>query len=153
MTDTITILGLAGSLRHGSFNADLLRAAAATASAGCMVDIASLRGIPLYKGDVEEATDVPDVVETLKERVAAADGLLLVTPEANNALPGVFKNTIDWLSRPLQDIPPVSRAPSPHGGGWRSASGGRYVTCGWTKRLRQHGSLAAGRQRSPTPTP
>src|SRR5262245_57127937 len=65
MTDTITILGLAGSRRHGSFNADLLRAAAAAASAGCMVDIASLRGIPLYNSDVEEATGV-------MERVAAA---------------------------------------------------------------------------------
>jgi len=52
-------------------------------------------------------TGVPDVVETLQERVAAADGLLLVMPEANNALPGVCKNAIDWLSRPPQDIPRV----------------------------------------------
>jgi NAD(P)H-dependent FMN reductase len=107
MTDTITILGMAGSLRQSSFNAALLRAAAAAAPAGCTVDIASIRGIPLYDGDVEEATGIPAVVETLKERVAAADGLLLVTPEYNNSIPGVFKNAIDWLSRPPQDIPRV----------------------------------------------
>ena len=100
MTDAITILGIAGSLRQSSFNAALLRAAAAAAPAGCTVDIASIRGIPLYDGDVEEATGVPEMVETLKERVAAADGLLLVTPEYNNSIPGVFKNAIDWLSRP-----------------------------------------------------
>ncbi len=107
MTDAITILGMAGSLRQGSFNAALLRAAAAAAPAGCTVDIASIRGIPLYDGDVEAAAGVPTVVEALKERVAAADGLLLVTPEYNNSIPGVFKNAIDWLSRPPQDIPRV----------------------------------------------
>ena len=107
MTDTITILGIAGSLRHSSFNDALLRAAAAAAPAGCTVDIASIRGIPLYDGDVEDATGVPEVVETLKERVAAADGLLLVTPEYNNSIPGVLKNAIDWLSRPASDVPRV----------------------------------------------
>ena len=107
MTDAITILGIAGSLRQRSFNVALLRAAAAAAPAGCMVDIASIRDIPLYDGDVEEATGIPVVVETLKDRIAAADGLLLVTPEYNNSMPGVFKNAIDWLSRPPQDIPRV----------------------------------------------
>src|SRR4030095_1943844 len=114
MTDAITILGIAGSLRHSSFNAALLRAAAAAAPAGCTVDIASIRGIPLYDGDVEDATGVPEVVETLKEPVAAADGLLLVTPEYNNSLPGVFKNAIDWLSRPRKISHAFSAAvPSP----------------------------------------
>jgi chromate reductase len=107
MAEAITILGIAGSLRQSSFNAALLRAAAAVAPAGCTVDIASIRGIPLYDGDVEAATGVPAAVETLKERIAAADGLLLVTPEYNNSMPGVFKNAIDWLSRPPQDIPRV----------------------------------------------
>jgi NAD(P)H-dependent FMN reductase len=54
------------------------------------VDLASIRGIPLYDSDVEEATGVPAVVEALKDRVAAAHGLLLVTPEYNNSIPGVF---------------------------------------------------------------
>jgi chromate reductase, NAD(P)H dehydrogenase (quinone) len=69
MTDAITILGIAGSLRQSSFNAALLRAAAAAAPTGCTVDIASIRDIPLYDSDVEEATGVPEVVETLKRLV------------------------------------------------------------------------------------
>ena len=71
------------------------------------LEIGSIAGIPLYDGDVEAAQGVPDVVEKLKERIAAADGLLLVTPEYNNSIPGVFKNAIDWLSRPPADIPRV----------------------------------------------
>jgi len=107
MTDGITILGIAGSLRQHSFNAALLNAVAAVAPAGCTVDIATIRGIPLYDGDVEAAAGVPAVVSALKDRLAAADGLLMVTPEYNNSMPGVFKNAIDWLSRPAEDIPRV----------------------------------------------
>jgi NAD(P)H-dependent FMN reductase len=101
-----TIVGIAGSLRQGSFNASLLRAAVAAAPAGLTVEVASLVGIPLYDGDLE-AREFPAAVSELKERVVRADGLLLVTPEYNNSLPGVFKNAIDWLSRPPADIPRV----------------------------------------------
>jgi NAD(P)H-dependent FMN reductase len=97
------ILGIAGSVRQKSLNAALLRAAAELAPAAAPVEIASIRGIPLYDGDVEAAA-IPDAVAELKERVAQADGLLLVTPEYNQSLPGVFKNAIDWLSRPARDI-------------------------------------------------
>ena len=97
------IIGIAGSLRAGSFNQALLRAAAELAPAGCEVEIASIRDIPLYDGDVE-ARGVPAPVTALKDRIAAADALLLVTPEYNNSLPGVLKNAIDWLSRPPADI-------------------------------------------------
>jgi NAD(P)H-dependent FMN reductase len=102
-----TIVGLSGSLRKGSFNSALLRAAAESMPAGAELTIGSIGGIPLYDADVEEATGVPDVVAALKEKIVAADGLLLVTPEYNNSLPGVFKNAIDWLSRPPADIPRV----------------------------------------------
>ena len=98
-----TIIGMAGSLRVGSFNAALLRAAAPLMPAGTSLDIASIKGIPLYDGDVEDSEGIPPAVTALKDRIAAADGLLLVTPEYNNALPGVFKNAIDWLSRPPSD--------------------------------------------------
>jgi NAD(P)H-dependent FMN reductase len=101
------IVGIAGSLRRGSFNAALLRAAAAVAPAGTDVEIASIAGIPLYDGDVESAQGIPAPVAALKDRIAASDGLLLVTPEYNNSMPGVLKNTIDWLSRPSKDIPRI----------------------------------------------
>jgi chromate reductase len=100
------IIGLAGSLRAGSYNAALLRSAASLTPAGSDVTIATLRGIPLYDGDVE-ASGVPDAVQKLKEQIVAADGLLIATPEYNNSIPGVLKNAIDWLSRPPADIPRV----------------------------------------------
>jgi len=101
-----TILGLSGSLRTGSFNSALLRAAAASMPKDTALEIGTIRGIPLYDGDVE-AQGMPDTVVKLKERVVATDGLLLVTPEYNNSVPGVFKNAIDWLTRPPADIPRV----------------------------------------------
>jgi len=104
-----TILGIPGSLRKASFNAALLRAAAELAPSGVRLEIASIAGIPLYDGDMEEAEGVPASVDELKARVAAADGLILATPEYNNSLPGVLKNAVDWLTRPPSDIPRVFR--------------------------------------------
>ena len=102
-----TILGLSGSLRAGSLNTSLLRAAAKAMPQGVTLEIGTIKGIPLYDGDVEATQGLPDTVVKLKERVVATDGLLLVTPEYNNSLPGVFKNAVDWLSRPSADIPRV----------------------------------------------
>jgi NAD(P)H-dependent FMN reductase len=102
-----TIVGISGSLRRGSFNGALLRAAVACAPPELQIEVASIRDVPLYDGDVEAEAGVPVAVAALKDRIAAADGLLLVTPEYNNSLPGVFKNAIDWLSRPSTDIPRV----------------------------------------------
>lgn len=97
------IIGLSGSLRRASFNTGLLRAAAELAPAGTTIDVHTPEGIPLYNGDVEAAEGIPPVVAALKDKIAAADGLLLVSPEYNNGIPGVFKNAIDWLSRPAAD--------------------------------------------------
>src|SRR2546430_570864 len=91
------VLGISGSLRRGSYNSALLRAAARLMPEDSTLDVASLRGIPLYDGDVE-AQGIPAAVSQLKEAIIAADGVLLVTPEYNNSIPGVFKNAIDWLS-------------------------------------------------------
>lgn len=95
----IRILGISGSLRAGSFNTQLLKAASALAGADVVLEVATLHGVPLYDGDVE-AQGIPPSVQALKARVLANDALLLVTPEYNNSIPGVFKNAIDWLSRP-----------------------------------------------------
>lgn len=98
------IVGISGSLRKASYNAALLRAAAALMPAGAELAIGSIQGIPLYDGDVEASTGIPSTVDGLKDLIADADGPLLVTPEYNNSIPGVFKNAIDWLSRPASDI-------------------------------------------------
>ena len=71
--------------------------------AGAELEIGSIAGIPLYNGDVE-VDGIPTSVAALKEKVVQADALLLVSPEYNNGIPGVFKNAIDWLSRPSSDI-------------------------------------------------
>ena len=80
------IIGLSGSLRVGSFNAGLLRAASELAPKDLEIEIASIEGIPLYNADDETADGIPQVVENLKSRIAAADGLLLVSPEYNNSI-------------------------------------------------------------------
>jgi NAD(P)H-dependent FMN reductase len=102
-----TILALSGSVRTGSFNTMLLRALVDVAPADTIIDVGSIGEVPLYNGDWEAANGVPAAVQQLKDRLAAADGLLLVSPEYNNSIPGVFKNAIDWMSRPASDIPRV----------------------------------------------
>jgi chromate reductase, NAD(P)H dehydrogenase (quinone) len=99
-----TILGLSGSLRRGSHNSMLLAAAAAMMPEGTTLEIASIRGIPLFDADDYEQHGIPPIVSELKERIAGAGGLLLATPEYNNSIPGVAKNAVDWLSRPLTDV-------------------------------------------------
>src|SRR2546421_268412 len=99
-----TIIGISGSVRRGSFNAALLRAAVAAAPEGIDLRTESIADIPLYNGDLEAERGIPARVARLKDAIAAADGLLLATPEYNNGIPGVAKNAIDWLSRPAADI-------------------------------------------------
>lgn len=100
----VQILGLSGSLRKGSFNSALLRAAADLMPEGATLEIGTIEGIPLYHGDLEAEHGLPEPVVVLKEQIARANGLLLATPEYNNGIPGVFKNAIDWTTRPASDI-------------------------------------------------
>ena len=97
------VLGISGSLRRGSYNAALLRAAVRLMPPDSTLEVATIRGIPLYDYDVE-AQGIPPTVTQLKEAVARAEGVLLVTPEYNNSIPGVLKNAIDWLARPPADV-------------------------------------------------
>lgn len=99
----LTLIGLSGSLRRGSYNSAVLRAMATVMPSGSELRIATIAGIPLYDGDVESTSGIPESVVRLKDAIAAADGLLLVSPEYNNSIPGVAKNAIDWLSRPPAD--------------------------------------------------
>ncbi|MDB5808048.1 MAG: NADPH-dependent reductase [Betaproteobacteria bacterium] len=101
------ILGISGSLRKASFNTMLLNQAAKLTPEGVQFEIGTIKGIPLYDGDVEDADGIPSAVQALKTRIMDCDGLLIVTPEYNNSLPGVLKNAVDWLTRPPADSPRV----------------------------------------------
>ena len=92
------LLGISGSLRRGSLNSAVLRAAVELAPATVVVESFDLLPIPLYNGDVE-AAGLPAAVVAFREEIAAADALLIVTPEYNAGIPGVLKNAIDWASR------------------------------------------------------
>ena len=98
----IRVLGVAGSLRLGSLNRALLRAAAKLAPTGMNIDTFDLADVPLYNGDVEAAGDPPGVA-SFKAAIRAADAVLFVTPEYNHGVPGVMKNAVDWASRPARD--------------------------------------------------
>lgn len=100
----VKLLGISGSLRKQSYNTALLRAAQSVLPADVTLDIATLHGIPLYDGDAEKAQGMPQAVTDLKQRILAADGVVLASPEYNNSIPGVFKNAIDWMSRPPKEL-------------------------------------------------
>jgi len=137
------LIGIAGSLRKASYNTALLRAAAQLAPAGTEVEIASIKGIPLYDGDLESERGIPAPVSALKEKIASADGLLLVTPEYNNSMPGVLKNAIDWLSRPADDIERVfGNKPVAIMGATPGRGGTRLAQNAWLPVLRTLGTRA-----------
>src|SRR5438132_11485489 len=101
---SIRVLGFAGSLRQGSYNRAILRAAVERAPEGLTIETFDLAAVPLYNGDVEAQGD-PAGVTTFKRAIRAADGVLMVTPEYNHGVPGVMKNAVDWASRPPRDAP------------------------------------------------
>jgi chromate reductase, NAD(P)H dehydrogenase (quinone) len=93
------ILAVSGSLRAGSFNTSLLRAALETAPEGVELELwEGIGELPLYDEDLED--DVPESVRRLRADWAAADAILFATPEYNGSIPGGLKNAIDWASRP-----------------------------------------------------
>lgn len=98
--DTVRILAMVGSLRRGSYNRMLYEAAVELAPAGMTFTEADLRSLPLYDDDVRLEQDYPEPARRLRADIAAADGLLIVSPEYNHTVPGVLQNAIDWASRP-----------------------------------------------------
>lgn len=101
---SLRILAFAGSLRGGSYNHALLRAATELAPAGMVLEIFDLAPIPLYNGDIESQGDPPPVM-AFKRAIGQADAVLIATPEYNHGVPGVLKNAIDWASRPPSGSP------------------------------------------------
>jgi chromate reductase, NAD(P)H dehydrogenase (quinone) len=97
----IKVLGIAGSLRKGSYNRAALRAAQGLMPAGAVLEIAEIDGLPGFSQDEEKSP--PAKVTELKAKIRAADAVLFVTPEYNYSIPGVLKNAIDWASRPYGD--------------------------------------------------
>jgi chromate reductase, NAD(P)H dehydrogenase (quinone) len=101
MNTPMTILGIPGSLRKGSFNRAALRAAQQLVPEGVRLETFDLDGIPPFNED--EEAHPPERVVQFKQRIRAADAILIVTPEYNYSIPGVLKNAIDWASRPYGD--------------------------------------------------
>lgn len=121
LSDILEVLGLSGSLRRASLNSGLLRAARALVPEGITITIHDWRDVPLYDGDVQERDGFPPPVHELREAIRRADGVLIATPEYNNATPGGLKNALDWVSRgkdqPLAGKPVALMGASPGGFG------------------------------------
>lgn len=115
MSELVHIVGLVGSLRRGSLNMALLKTAQQIAPAHLQITIFPLDDIPLYNNDVETEEGFPTAVAAMRAAIAAADGIIMVTPEYNGSLSGVLKNAIDWASRQgaLAHKPVVTMGGSP----------------------------------------
>src|ERR1700730_12413888 len=103
MSSQVRILGIAGSLRRGSYNQAALRAAKLLVPENSEIDLFQLDGIPMFNEDDEKCP--PSSVLELKKRIRSANSVLIVTPEYNYSIPGVLKNAIDWASRPHGTAP------------------------------------------------
>ncbi len=101
----IRLLGIAGSLRGGSYNRRLLEAARERAPASMNVELFDLGDLPLYNADLDIDASRPTSVRRLKRAISEADALLIATPEFNHSIPGVLQNAIDWASRPMMKSP------------------------------------------------
>jgi chromate reductase len=127
---TIHIAGLSGSLRRGSYNTALLRAAKSVLPINTKLDIVEYADVPLYNHDIEKHQGFPEPVEALRTVLGSADAILFATPEYNASIPGVMKNAIDWASRGPDS--PLDRKPAAIIG-----AGGRLGTAYAQQHLRQ----------------
>jgi chromate reductase len=101
MEQPVKILGFVGSLRKGSYNKALMRAAVALAPDDATIEVFDLEGIPPFNQDLE--SQPPQTVKAFKAKIRKADAVLIASPEYNYSVPGVLKNAIDWASRPYGD--------------------------------------------------
>jgi chromate reductase len=99
--EPVRILGFVGSLRKGSYNKALMRAALELLPEDATLEVFDLEGIPSFNQDLENQP--PQIVRDFKAKIKKADALLIASPEYNYSIPGVLKNAIDWASRPYMD--------------------------------------------------
>lgn len=134
------IIALSGSLRRDSYNTRLARLMVDMAPDGVTIESATLHGIPLYDGDLEESDGIPAAVSELRDRIKASAGLILITPEYNAGMPGVLKNGLDWLTRPGEEMKPTfSKRPTALAGATPGAWGTALAQSGALINLRQLG--------------
>ncbi|MGY6552924.1 MAG: NADPH-dependent FMN reductase [Wenzhouxiangella sp.] len=137
---TMQLIAISGSLRAASLNTRLIDLIVDTAPDGVRIEKATLHGIPLYDGDLEESAGIPDAVTGLRARIKAADGMIIVTPEYNAAMPGVLKNALDWLTRPGSEMKPTfGHRPTALAGATPGAFGTAFAQAGSLINLRQLG--------------
>lgn len=155
-TNTISILGIAGSLRAASYNRKLLHAAIETAPDGIVVRAwEGLKGLPPFDEDDEDSPAAS--VENLREAISSADALLIATPEYNSSLPGQLKNALDWASRPrdasvLHDktVAVIGASPSPGGARTAQADARRVLDRAGAHTVANELVIAAAHQRFDT---
>lgn len=149
------IVALSGSLRQGSFNSELLRTAAAAAPGNVEVELyEGLKDIPPYDGDDDVPGDHPLAVQRLKHALDAADAVLVATPEYNSSIPGVLKNALDWVSRPLSESPVrnkpvavISSSTGMFGGVWAAAETRKVLGALGARTLEDTVAVAKAEQR------
>lgn len=135
-----TLLGISGSLRQASTNTKLMRNAADIFAPDTFIE--GDLNFPLYNGDLEDAEGIPAAVQTLADQIAAADAVIISTPEYNKALSGVLKNALDWVSRtkgnPWKDKPlAIMSAAAGRAGGERSQFSLRLAMMAFRPRILQ----------------
>jgi NAD(P)H-dependent FMN reductase len=134
------IIAISGSLRKQSLNTRLGRLLEEVAGTAVDFELATLHGIPLYNGDEEDEHGIPEAVSLLRRRIKASDGLILITPEYNAGMPGVFKNALDWLTRPGEEMKPTfSKRPTALAGATPGAWGTALAQSSALINLRQLG--------------
>lgn len=118
MPAIVRVLGISGSLRKGSYNTALLRAAQELAPDNVQISLYDLASIPLYNSDLSHEGG-PEAVQHFKETIRAADALIFAVPEYNYSIPGVLKNAVDWASWPAQTSPLSGKPVAVMGAGGR----------------------------------
>jgi len=134
------IIAISGSLRKHSYNTRLGRVLDHVSGSAIDFELADLHGIPLYNGDEEDAHGIPAAVSALRARIKNSDGMILITPEYNAGMPGVFKNALDWLTRPGEEMKPTfSKRPTALAGATPGAWGTALAQSSALINLRQLG--------------